>query len=128
MLSHRRPRLVARPLSPGRLRATVLILGALAVLFPVAASGMNGEDYVLTKAVLLIVVPLIAVALIKGSVTIDVERAAWRWWAPAAAILAWAVLRSLVSSSPDYSAVDASTLLIAATATAVTAGFGEELF
>lgn len=127
-LSHRRPRLVARTLSRGRLRATVLILGALAVLFPFVASRMNGEDYVLTKAVLLIVAPLIAVALIRRSVTIDVGRAAWRWWAPGIAILVWAILRSFVSSSPDYSAVDASTLLIAATATAVTAGFGEELF
>lgn len=127
-LSHRRPRLEARPLSRGRLTATTLILGALAVLFPVVAAGMNGEDYVLTKTVLLIVAPLIAVALIRGSVAMDVERAAWRWWAPGVAILVWAVLRSLVSSSPDYSEVDAVTLLIAATATAVTAGFGEELF
>lgn len=107
----------------------VMTLGASALLFPaVAASGVSGEDYILAKAALLIVVPLIAVFLVRGSVAVSAERAAWRWWAPAIAIAVWAILRSMVDSSPDYSGVDATTLLIAATATAVTAGFGEELF
>ncbi len=115
-------RLPVRPDRRGRLLATTAVLVAIVILFPlvVGVAGIGGEDYVLLKMLLLVVVPLVAVR-------IERSWTAWRWWAPVAVVAVWALLRGLVTDMPDYSAVPSADLLIAATATAITAGFGEEL-
>ncbi|MEJ5913990.1 CPBP family intramembrane glutamic endopeptidase [Pseudokineococcus sp. 1T1Z-3] len=122
--------LPVRALRRGRLLASTAALAALALAFPVvvAAAGLRGEDYVLAKTVGVILLPLLVVVTLRGAVATATPRAAWRWWAPVLVVAVWASARSWVSEMPDYSSVAAADLLVAATATAVTAGLGEELF
>lgn len=125
---------VAQPALPGhrgRLVASTVGLLALAAAFPIVASQpwVGGEEYVLAKAVLLVAVPAVLVLALRGAVRIERMRGAWRWWAPALAVAAWALLQ-LGPWMPhvDLSGYDRETIIVAALATALTAGVGEELF
>lgn len=130
ILSQHRPRPHIQVGRRKRLLATTICLVILAATFPLAVGvgGVNGEDYVLLKALLLIAMPAILVAVVRGSLSLTRPRTAWRWWAPLTVVLVWALGRGLTSSTPDYSGIDTATLLVSATATAITAGFGEEFF
>lgn len=130
VLSRRRPRPHVQVDRRERLLATTICLVILAATFPlvIGLGSVNGEDYVLLKALLLIAMPAILVAVVRGSIFVPRPRTAWQWWAPLTVVLVWALGRALTSSNPDYSGIDTATLLVSATATAITAGFGEEFF
>ena len=113
-------------------RASTLLLLALAVAFPlcVAVSGIAGSEwYIIVKLLMLMVVPAIVVATLRG-VRIDRAQGAWRWWAPAIVVSVWTLLSQVAPWNPEYdlSGVDPVLLAISASATAITAGLGEELF
>lgn len=123
------------PATTERRGQLLLSTGALLVLYLVFTVGVGvvpwqNEDYILAKAVLFIVLPGVVVAMIRHSVDLRTRSAAWRWWAPAVVVLLWFVLSELAPWNPPYNpgAVDPTYLLVAAAATAITAGFGEELF
>ncbi len=108
------------------------VLAALAVAFPVVVGVLDlggSQWYVLAKLLAFMVVPGVVVAVVRG-VRIERVRAAWRWWAPALVILAWTLLSQVAPWNPrhDLSDIDPTMLVISATATAITAGLGEELF
>lgn len=129
------PRSPARPVSierRGRLLVTTCILLALAALFPILSllGLLEGEAYVLGKLALFIVLPVVLVVSVRGAVRIDRAPALDRWLQPLAIVVVWTVLAKLAPWNPEheFGAIDPLTLLIVASATAVTAGFGEELF
>ena len=114
-----------------RLRASTAVLLACAVALPVLSGTLSlagGEGYVLAKVALVMLVPGLAVAVL-GGVRIHRARGAWRWWAPAIVVVAWTLLSQVAPWNPvhDLSGVDPVLLVVAASATAVTAGLGEEL-
>lgn len=115
-----------------RLRVTTAVLVGLAIAFPVLVGvvPLREEDYVLGKFVMLMAVPGLALLVLRGSVRIERPREAWRWWAPLAVVVAWTLLSQVAPWNPrsDLSGFDRSYLILAASATAVTAGIGEELF
>ena len=116
----------------GRFTASTAVLAGLAVAFPLLVGLLDlggSEWYVLAKLVLFMVVPGVVVAVVRG-VRIQRVRSAWRWWAPAAVILVWTLLSQVAPWNPrhDLSDVDPTMLVVSATATAITAGLGEELF
>lgn len=125
---------VAQPALPGhrgRLVASTVGLLALAAAFPIVASQpwVGGEEYVLAKAVLLVAVPAVLVLALRGAVRIERRRGAWRWWAPALVVAAWALVQlGPWRPASDFSAYDPTTIIVGALATAITAGVGEELF
>lgn len=129
------PRSPARPAGVGRrgrLLVTTAALVVLAVLFPVLTivGRLSGEAYMLWKFVLFIVVPLLLVVSIRNAVRIE-RRGGWdRWLQPLFLVLVWLVLAKIAPWTPTYDlgGVDRLTLVVAASATAVTAGFGEELY
>nr|WP_157551606.1 CPBP family intramembrane glutamic endopeptidase [Kineosphaera limosa] len=131
-LPGRRPALAVSAVNARPLLLTTIVLLGCAVAFPVAVGlvPLQGENYVLGKFVLLMLVPALTVLTIRGAVRLEVPRAAWRWWAPAIAVAAWAWLALLAPWIPqhDLSGYDTELLVVAAVATAVTAGLGEELF
>lgn len=131
-LPPKREALPARVTSEPRWRASTLVLLGLAVAFPLVVGmlGLGGTDwYVLLKFALFMVVPAIVVAAVRG-VRVDARRAGWRWWAPAVAVLAWFALAHLAPwvEPVTYDDYDIEFVIIAAVATAITAGIGEELF
>jgi len=114
-----------------RLRASTAVLLACAVALPVLSGTLSlagGEGYVLAKVALVMLVPGLAVAVL-GGVRIHRVRGAWRWWAPAVVVVVWTLLSQVAPWNPvhDLSGVDPVLLVVAASATAVTAGLGEEL-
>lgn len=125
-------RQAALVVSTPRFRASTWLLLALAGAFPLTVSVLGiagGEDYVLAKLLLLIVVPAIVVGVLRGVRIIRVP-GAWRWWAPALVVTVWALLAQVAPWNPehDLNGIDPVVLAISASATAVTAGLGEELF
>lgn len=132
VLPWRPPPLPAVPVGRHRLVATTVVLLALALLFPLAggALGLSDETYLLAKVVLLMVLPATVVLVLRGAVRIEAPPAAWRWWAPLVVVAVWTLLSEVAPWNPvhDLSGIDPVLLVVAATATAVTAGLGEELF
>lgn len=130
------PRRAPRPAAvvdrSSRLASTTIGLLLLAAAFPliVGLVPVEGEDYVLLKLALFIVVPAVLVLVVRRSIRLSRPRVAWRWWAPLIVVAVWTVLSQLGPWNPptDFSGIDPASLAIAATATAVTAGFGEEFF
>ena len=129
------PRAPALPVNIGRkkplLISTALLL-LLALLFPLLATMLPllPEDQILVKFVMLIVLPAIVVISVRKAVGIKWARAAWRWWAPAVVVVVWTVLSQMMPWSPslDLAGLDPTYVIVAALATAITAGIGEELF
>ncbi len=134
LLPWRPPRQAVRAGHSSKLTVSLLGLVALAVIFPllVAVLPLQGENYILGKAVALMALPAALVWFTRGAVTIDLppRRSWWRWWAPAVAIAVWTVLSQVlpVTSLADLAQYEPAFILIAAIATAITAGIGEELF
>lgn len=129
------PRSPRRPVSiRGRrpFAATTSVLVVLAVLFPVLTSTvpLEGESYVVGKLLLFMIVPGVLLLVVRRGVRIEWNRDASRWWAPAIVIVAWTVLSQVAPWNPAFDAdsYDPVFLIVAATATAITAGVGEELF
>ena len=105
---------------------------ALAVAFPLVSGvfGLGGnEGYVIAKLLLLIAIPAVIVGVLRG-VRLERVRGAWRWWAAAVVVVIWTVLSQVAPWNPasDLSGFDPTALIVSATATAITAGLGEELF
>ena len=118
--------------STARCRVSTWLLLALAGVFPLSVSVLGiagGEGYVVAKLLLLIVVPAVVVGALRGVRIVRVP-GAWRWWAPALVVTVWTLLSQIAPWNPehDLSDVDPVVLAILASATAITAGLGEELF
>lgn len=132
VLPRRRTAMPAEVADRRRFTASTAVLLGLAVAFPLVVGLLDlggSEWYVLVKLVLFMLVPGVVVAVVRG-VRIERLRAAWRWWAPAVVILVWTLLSQVAPWNPrhDLSDIDPTMLVISATATAITAGLGEELF
>lgn len=126
------PHQAAVVVAPGRHRVSTSLLLALAVAFPLCVSiwGFAGSEwYIVAKLILLMIVPAVIVTALRG-VRISFERGAWRWWAPAIVVGVWALLSQVAPWNPRYDLghIDPVQLAVSAAATAITAGFGEELF
>ncbi len=91
---------------------------------------IQGESYVLTKLLLLMVAAAVVVIAFRGAVRIKRARGMWRWWAPAVVIVVWTLLSEVAPWNPRFDPGDMTVMdiVVAATATAITAGIGEELF
>ncbi|SMQ74981.1 Membrane protease YdiL, CAAX protease family [Agreia sp. VKM Ac-1783] len=105
---------------------------ALAIAFPLVSGVFDlggGEGYVLAKLVLLIAIPAVIVGVLRG-MRLERVRGSWRWWAAAVVVAVWALLSQVApwNPRPDLSGIDPVVLVVTATATAITAGVGEELF
>lgn len=117
---------------PRALRAETAMLVLLACGFPLLVPLLpTDEDYVLLKAVMFLVVPMTILALSarrRGS-SIAIGRPEVRRWLIVLPALALGVLSTVgpFSSGGPSSWPPLALLLIAATATAITAGFGEEI-
>lgn len=120
------------PRRPRRLRAETAGLLLVALGFPALVPFLPlPEDYVLVKAVLFILVPLTALGLLarRGGPSLTIEQPSPRWRVP----LLPAVLLGVTSTVGPLSQgappawPPLAPLLVAAVATALTAGFGEEL-
>jgi uncharacterized protein len=123
--------LPAVPLRRRRLTLTVGALLAIAVALPVTGALLgSAELFVLLKIPLLMVLPGLLVLLVRDDVRIDAAPAAWRWWAPVTVVAVWTLLSQVAPWNPVYDAggIDPVVLIIGALVTALTAGFGEELF
>ncbi len=132
LLPPRGETLAATVVRTDRLRVTTGILVACAVALPVAAAlvPLEGEDYIVGKAVLLMAIPAFAVPGLRRAVRFSAPQAAWRWWAPALCVAAWTLLSQVAPWVPEHDLGDYSTemLVVGGIATAITAGLGEELF
>jgi uncharacterized protein len=125
----------SRPVLLGTRRpfvVTTVSLVALAVAFPVAAASvpLEGELYILGKLVLFMAVPSVVLVISRRGVEIGWNRDSSRWWAPAIVITVWTLLSQVAPWNPafDPGGADPLFIVVAATATAITAGVGEELF
>lgn len=111
---------------------TTVVLLVLAALFPLACAlvPLQGDLYILGKVILLIILPAVALLLVRRGVQIDFRKGAARWWAPAIVILIWTVLSQVAPWNPTFAiaGMDPVFVITAAVATALTAGVGEELF
>lgn len=127
--SPRRPALVSsrRPFA-----ITTAVLVALAIAFPIVVAGarLDAEWYALAKIVLLILIPAAALLIFRRGVTIEWNRDASRWWAPAVVIVVWTLLSQVAPWNDrfDLGDYDPLFLIVVALNTAITAGVGEELF
>ncbi|TQO19894.1 membrane protease YdiL (CAAX protease family) [Rhodoglobus vestalii] len=124
-----------RPATVGERRPftiTTFALVSLAVVFPLAAANipLEGELYVLGKLVLFMVIPGVLLLLARRSVKIQWNRQPSRWWAPAIVVVVWTVLSQIAPWNPRFeiAGLDPNFVMVAAVATALTAGVGEELF
>ncbi|SMG44048.1 Membrane protease YdiL, CAAX protease family [Agreia pratensis] len=132
VLPHRAPAQPSVVENRARHAAATWSLLALAIVFPLVSGVFDlggGEGYVLAKLVLLIAVPALIVGVLRG-VRLDRVRGAWRWWAAGVVVMVWTLLSQVAPWNPptDLSGFDLTTLIVSATATAITAGLGEELF
>lgn len=131
-LPRRQPSMPVRVVNHARLRLTTWLLLGLYACFALGAAllPMQPEEYVLVKALLLMVLPAVLLLVVRGSVRIDARPGAWRWWAPLTVLAVWFVLTELVPWAPRYDPgdIDLGLLVTAALATAITASVGEELF
>lgn len=91
---------------------------------------LRGEDYILGKFVLLMLIPGLLLLFVRHAVKIRTCTGLWRWWAPLLVIAVWFSLSQSAPWNPRYDPgdVDPALIIIAAVATAITAGVGEELF
>lgn len=132
LLPRRAEPMPAVPVRRGRLALTTIALVALAIAFPVAVQwwGLDDEYYVLLKFVMFMVLPALVVLIMRKAVRIEWRSGAWRWWGPIIAVGAWTLLSQAAPWRPraDFSPYDLEFLIVAAIATAITAGIGEELF
>jgi len=117
----------------GRLRASTVALAVSGLAFIVVASiptvGADGW-YPLAKAVLLVAIPAVIVAVLRPAVRIRPRSGARRWWAPFSVIVAWVLLAEVAPWNPGYdiTGIPVDVLIVVALVTALTAGVGEELF
>lgn len=125
----------SRPVLLGTRRpfvVTTVSLVALAVAFPVAVASvpLEGELYILGKLVLFMAIPAVVLIIFRRGIEIRWNRDPSRWWAPAIVIVAWTLLSQVAPWNPtfDPGGADPLFIVVAATATAITAGVGEELF
>ncbi|WP_114856518.1 CPBP family intramembrane glutamic endopeptidase [Brachybacterium sp. YJGR34] len=117
---------------PRALRGETAALLAVVIAFPLLVPVLpRPEDYVLLKAVLFLLVPCLGLWLVarRRGASVAIRRPGVRWWVPVTPALLLGVLSSI---GPFSGGVPASwpplvPLLIAATATAITAGVGEEV-
>lgn len=132
LLPRRGETLSATVVRTDRLRVTTGILVACAVAFPLAAAlvPLEGEDYIVGKAVLLMAIPALTVLWLRRAVRFSGQQAAWRWWAPALCVAVWTLLSQVAPWVPEHNLGGYSTemLMVGGIATAITAGLGEELF
>lgn len=117
---------------PGRLWTTTGLLLTYALVFTLLTM-FFGHDlglwYPAAKTLLLIALPLATVVWLRGAV--QLPRTQWRgWWPPLLVVVVWFVSSQLAPWNPrfDGAGYDPVVLVGAALITAVTAGFGEELF
>lgn len=122
----------AVPVRRSRLFLTTAVMLVLLVAFILAAGlvPLRGEEYILGKFVLLLFIPGVLLLLVRHSVELTTRSGVWRWWAPLSVIAVWFYLSQLAPWNPRYDPgdIDPVYLIIAALATAITAGVGEELF
>lgn len=129
------PRRTSQPAVVGDARAfrrgTAFLLGLAVLTIGLGLSPLSDVDFVLSKALLFILLPALALRFVWRS-GVEALRAggAWRWWAPLAVVVVWAWLSQAAPWVPaaDFSGYDPTFLLIGAAVTALTAGVGEELF
>lgn len=132
LLPPRAPDLVPRVVDRRRVLVATgaLLTCGLALPAVVAVTGVGGTaDYHLVKILLLVAVPGAVVLATRGGLHARWSPAAWRWWAPVVVVVVWTLL---AQAAPwlvpvDYAGVAVELLVVAAVATAVTAGLGEEL-
>jgi membrane protease YdiL (CAAX protease family) len=124
-----------RPATVGERRPfviTTIALASLAVVFPLAAANvpLEGELYILGKLVLFMIIPGVLLLLVRRSVKIQWNWQPSRWWAPAIVVVVWTVLSQIAPWNPRFemAGLDPTFVVVAAVATALTAGVGEELF
>lgn len=118
---------------PRRARAEVLALLILALAFPLLVPLLPlPEDYVLLKAVLFLLAPSLGLWLLarRAGPSVTALRPALRWWLPLVPLLLHAGLIALppFAAEPPSQWPPRDVVIVAATATAITASFGEELF
>lgn len=132
LLPRRAEALPAQIVDRRRLIVSTLGLLGLLLVFTVGTGLVpwRNEDYILAKVALLILLPALFVLTVRRAVRIHRGSGAWRWWAPAVVVVVWFILAELAPWNPIYDPgdVDPAFLIIAATATALTASVGEELF
>ncbi|MEE1618971.1 CPBP family intramembrane glutamic endopeptidase [Brachybacterium sp. J153] len=117
---------------PRAVRAEAALLVLLACGFPLLVPLLpTDEDYVLAKAVMFLLVPMVLLALSarRRGPSIEIGRPEVRGWVIVLPALVLGVLSTLgpFSSGGPSAWPPLALLLIAATATAITAGVGEEL-
>lgn len=122
----------AVPVKQRQLLVTTTVLPVLLAVFVLATIllPLQGEDYILGKFVLLILLPAVLLLVVRGSVRIETRSGAWRWWAPLVVLAVWFYLSEVAPWNPPYDPgdIDTNLLIVAAVATAITASIGEELF
>ena len=132
VLPWRPPPMPALPLRLNRLLLTTGVLLALLATFTLAAIlvPLVGEGYILGKFLLLMLLPAVLLLVVRNSVVIETRPGMWRWWAPLVVVAVWFYLSQLAPWNPSYDPgeIDPVVLIVAALATAITAGVGEELF
>ena len=115
----------------GARRETAGLLG-LTLAFPLLVPLLPlPEDYVLLKAALFLVIPVLSLWLLarRRGASVRIARPGLRWWVPLAPALLLGTLSTVgpfSNGQPDQWP-PLATLLIAAIVTAITAGLGEEL-
>lgn len=130
-----RPRLPAVPGQSSALVGSIAMLVGLLTIYLLAPTllSVSSEEQVLLKALLLMLVPGLAIWLWSRrsrSVHILSAAGAWRWWMPALAVAVYLVLSQLMPwvSPWDPGEIPLELVIIGALVTAITAGIGEELF
>lgn len=126
------------PVRPGpRLGIDLAVLVACAIAFPAVMRlpVWQPEDYVLVKIVVLLAVPALSLWLLHRRVGpgVVVDRPRLGALAVVGAVAAVAAHQAITQFGPgnaaaDFSRYDLTTLVVAATATALTASIGEEIF
>lgn len=115
-----------------RLRVETASLVTIALAFPVVAALVpRPEDYVLAKMLLFVAVPCTVLGVLRrrGGSSVDIGRPRVAAWVPLLPALLLGVLSAVGPFSPGSpsSWPPLAVVVVAATATAVSAGLGEEL-
>lgn len=137
LLPLRVPALSPALLDRRRVQRALLVMVACALAFPVLVDllGVSGSVlYHPLKVLVLVAIPAAAAWWTRGSISHPWRHTtgsdAWRWWAPALVVLAWAGLAVAAPwhEVPDYTGIPLELVVGAAVLTAITAGIGEEIF